>query len=158
MGAMRARWGEREAEQRDGAGVDCAVGRQHGVRCAGSYSCRACRSLPSAISGLLQKGCWQMRRQPSAPVQHLINSSASSSSVTVKSQGHLQRHASAHRGRRPCLFHVEVWGSSRFCTAVAPQEGWCASGARSNWFCQLSEELLVRDSLLAMCSRCYVIS
>ena len=62
------------------------------------------------------------RAQASSPVQLLINSSTSSSSVTVKSQGHLHRHAARSDSRQAALLFLsrrgDVWGSSWFCTAT----------------------------------------
>lgn len=103
--------GRRKAEQRDGARASIARAGQDNaarLRCwlllspAHFVSQRApsqdFSKRPAAVqcSAVLVQ---HMRAQANSPVQLLINSSTSSSSVTVVSQGHLQRHAARSDSR-----------------------------------------------------------
>ena len=110
-------------------GRDCAVGPGQCIVllvCAGGYSCRrriSSASAPSQDFSERPAAVQERRAQASSPVQQLIISSTSSSSVTARSQGHPHRHAAAYRGRRPCFLprRGDVWGSTWFCTATPHQ-------------------------------------
>jgi len=73
------------------------------------------------------------RTQAGSPVQLLINSSTSSSSVTARSQGHLHRHAAAHRSRRPCIswLPAETDGGAGFGYCWFSRDDMAMEGAES---------------------------
>lgn len=85
------------------------------MRCG--YSCRSARRRPAPSQDFSKRraAVQHTRAHACSPVQQLINSSASSSSVTARSQGHLHRHAAAFEAGGPTFFRGDVWGSPWFC-------------------------------------------